>query len=123
MKDKKKIIIVTVKKWNIDEAKKFVKSHQNLNITVITRKKDLTSALIKEIDPHYIFFPHWSWRIPKHIYDQYPCIAFHMTDLPFGRGGSPLQNLIARGIKKTKISAIKVIEAFDAGPVYMKHPL
>jgi len=28
-----------------------------------------------------------------------------MTDLPFGRGGSPFQNLIARGIYDTKIIA------------------
>ena len=43
-----------------------------------------------------------------------------MTDLPFGRGGSPLQNLIIRGFNKTKISAIKVQTEIDAGPVYMK---
>ncbi len=46
-----------------------------------------------------------------------------MTDLPFGRGGSPLQNLIVRGHKQTKISAIKVVEAMDAGDVYLKEEL
>ena len=30
-----------------------------------------------------------------------------MTDLPYGRGGSPLQNLIIRGFESTKISAIE----------------
>ena len=40
-----------------------------------------------------------------------------MTDLPYGRGGSPLQNLIVRGHKETKISAIKVVKELDAGPV------
>jgi methionyl-tRNA formyltransferase len=43
-----------------------------------------------------------------------------MTDLPFGRGGSPLQNLIARGIYETKISALKCVEEIDAGPIYLK---
>ena len=46
-----------------------------------------------------------------------------MTDLPYGRGGSPLQNLIVRGYKETKVSAIRVTETLDAGPVYMKYPL
>ncbi len=45
-----------------------------------------------------------------------------MTDLPFGRGGSPMQNLIARGIYKTKVSAIRVAEGLDTGDVYLKHP-
>ena len=46
-----------------------------------------------------------------------------MTDLPFGRGGSPLQNLILRGITKTKISALKAVKKMDAGPIYLKRDL
>ena len=46
-----------------------------------------------------------------------------MTDLPYGRGGSPLQNLIARGISETKISALRCVEDMDAGPIYLKKPL
>ena len=46
-----------------------------------------------------------------------------MTDLPYGRGGSPLQNLIKLGHKRTKISAIKVIEGVDSGPIYLKRDL
>jgi methionyl-tRNA formyltransferase len=46
-----------------------------------------------------------------------------MTDLPFGRGGSPLQNLIERGIYETKISALKVVKDLDAGPIYFKRDL
>tara|TARA_B100000676_G_C17950435_1_gene771734 strand:+ start:394 stop:861 length:468 start_codon:yes stop_codon:yes gene_type:complete len=46
-----------------------------------------------------------------------------MTDLPYGRGGSPLQNLIVRGKEKTVISAIRCVERMDAGPVYTKKPL
>ena len=46
-----------------------------------------------------------------------------MTDLPFGRGGSPLQNLIARGIYETKISALRCEMGIDSGPIYLKEPL
>jgi methionyl-tRNA formyltransferase len=46
-----------------------------------------------------------------------------MTDLPFGRGGSPLQNLIARGHSETMISAIKVDKGIDSGDIYCNSPL
>lgn len=38
-------------------------------------------------------------------------------------GGSPLQNLIVRGYKSTKISAIKVVKELDAGPIYIQQDL
>jgi len=89
----------------------------------IENKQELTVDLLKEINPKYIFFPHWSYLISEEIFHTFECIVFHMTDLPFGRGGSPLQNLISRGITHTKISAIKVVKELDAGPVYLKKEL
>ena len=89
----------------------------------IDNKKDLNRDYLNNINPKYIFFPHWSYIIPKEIYESFNCIIFHMTDLPYGRGGSPLQNLIFRGHKNTKISAIKCVEKVDAGPIYIKKPL
>jgi methionyl-tRNA formyltransferase len=46
-----------------------------------------------------------------------------MTDLPYGRGGSPLQNLIIRGHKSTKISVIQVEKGIDTGGIYLKKEL
>lgn len=86
----------------------------------IKNKDELTYDTLKKINPKYVFFPHWSYIIPKEIYENFNCIIFHMTDLPFGRGGSPLQNLIERGIYDTKISAIKCVKELDAGDVYLK---
>ena len=71
----------------------------------------------------YLFFLHWSEKVPMHIVDQYECVCFHMTDVPYGRGGSPLQNLIARGHRETMLTALRMTSRFDAGPVYMKRPL
>ena len=75
-----------------------------------------------EIDNH-LFFVHWSWKIPDEVLKKYICIGFHMTDLPYGRGGSPLQNLIMRGHKKTKISAFRITDEMDAGDIYLKRTL
>lgn len=86
----------------------------------IRKKEELLYEKLLEIQPQYIFFPHWSYIIPKQIYENFRCVIFHMTDLPFGRGGSPLQNLLARGIYTTKISAITCVKELDAGDVYLK---
>lgn len=75
------------------------------------------------VRPDWIFFPHWSWIIPEEIYANFRCVIFHMTDLPYGRGGSPLQNLIVRGHKRTKLSAIVCSKGLDTGDVYLKRDL
>lgn len=90
------------------------------NCAIIKDKNELTYGNLKKINPEYIFFPHWSHIIPEEIYKNFNCVIFHMTDLPFGRGGSPLQNLIERGIYKTKISAIRCSKKLDAGDIYLK---
>lgn len=88
----------------------------------IGNKDELTLAHLKTISPRYIFFPHWSYRIPSEIYENFECVIFHMTDLPFGRGGSPLQNLISRGIYDSKMTALRCSAEVDAGDVYLKEP-
>lgn len=93
------------------------------SFTLLTRPEELTVEILKPLNPRYIFLPHWSHRIPQAVFEEFECVIFHMTDLPFGRGGSPLQNLVARGIERTVISAIRCVQDFDAGPVYMKRPL
>ena len=116
-------LVVTIKSWNIANFNKLKAQDKKNKWFLITAKEDLTPEKIKEINPKYIFFPHWSWIIPKNIYENFNCIVFHMTDLPYGRGGSPLQNLIVRGHKDTKISAIKVVGQLDAGDIYLKKDL
>lgn len=70
--------------------------------------------------PKIIFFPFWSWKAPKEITDNFICIGFHMTDLPFGRGGQPYENLILRGMWDTKISAFRFTDKWDTGDIYLK---
>lgn len=94
-----------------------------LHVLRISNPKELNLSNLSDFAPHYVFFPHWSWLIPEEVHKNFECVIFHMTDLPYGRGGSPLQNLIVRGYKETKISAIRCVESVDAGPIYMKRPL
>jgi methionyl-tRNA formyltransferase len=89
----------------------------------ISDPAQLTPANLAALQPRFVFFPHWSHRIDSRIHEQFECVIFHMTDLPFGRGGSPLQNLISRGIYETRISALRCVDEVDAGPIYLKRPL
>ncbi len=92
-------------------------------IVRIFQQDELLIERLIDLRARYVFFPHWSWKIPDHIFNQIECILFHMTDLPYGRGGSPLQNLIVRGHQNTILSAIRCVSEMDAGPVYLKKPL
>lgn len=112
-------IVATIKPWNIEA---FHQRKATLPGTwhLITSNLELTIERLEEINPRYIFFPHWSWIVPTEILERWECVCFHMADVPYGRGGSPLQNLIVRGHKNTKISALKMVSELDAGPVYEK---
>lgn len=117
-----RFVIVTIKSWNIKKAEEMIKESKH-QIKLITEKEELRYENLNSYNPEYIFFPHWSWIIPDNIYNNFNCVVFHMTDLPYGRGGSPLQNLIVRGIENTKISALKVDGGLDTGPIYLKKDL
>lgn len=116
-----RIVIATIKSWNIENANKLMELYKNQwKIKVITSKADLTKSLLDEFKPDYIFFPHWSWLVPEDIFKTYECIGFHLGDLPYGRGGSPLQNHIIRKIYNTKITAFRIEEGIDRGRIYLK---
>ena len=113
-------IIATIKEWNISNYFTLKEKHKEYNFFLITNKDELTIDYIDKLSPKYIFFPHWSWIIPKQIHERFECIVFHMTDLPYGRGGSPLQNLIMNEVYDTKISALRVEQGLDTGDIYLK---
>ena len=119
--NKDNYIVAATKPWSIEAYENFCGDLPNWFL--ITQKEELTLDIIDKINPRYIFFPHWNWIVPKDILDKYESVCFHMTDVPYGRGGSPLQNLIVRGHKETQLTALKMSEYLDAGPVYLKEPL
>jgi len=115
-----KYIILSQKSWNNALVEKLQERFPLDSFFQISSKEEFTPEKLQEISPDKIFIPHWSYIIPEDIWSNYECIVFHMTDLPFGRGGSPLQNLIVRGISQTKISALRVEKGLDTGDIYLK---
>ncbi|MBC8052969.1 MAG: methionyl-tRNA formyltransferase [Sphingobacteriaceae bacterium] len=115
-------ILATNKPWHHELFNALSHSGTHEWIRVFERH-ELSYEHLQSIKPDWIFIPHWSDIIPSSVYENYTCVVFHMTDLPFGRGGSPLQNLIVRGCNETKISAIKVGKGLDTGDIYLKKTL
>ncbi len=116
-------ILLSEKKWHIKLFEFIKQKRSSENWTLINNKEDFNLEKLNQINPKKIFIPHWSYIIPQQIYNNFECVVFHMTDLPYGRGGSPLQNLIVKGHKKTKITALKVEKGLDTGGIYLKKDL
>lgn len=119
--NKDNYIVAATKPWSINAYKHVCEDLPNWYL--IKQKEDLSLEFIEKIAPRYIFFPHWNWIVPNEILSKYESVCFHMTDVPYGRGGSPLQNLIIRGHKETKLTALQMTNDLDAGPVYFKDSL
>ena len=122
MCENKNYIVAGIRPWNRQVFNEIITKFPG-NWHFISDPKMLTEDCVSSINPRYIFFLHWSEKVPKEIFEKYECVCLHMTDVPYGRGGSPLQNLIIRGHKRTKLTALRMVENFDAGPVYLKKDL
>jgi len=119
---KKRYCVVGRQPWNRKHFEEILRTAEG-EWSFISNEEEL-AALTDENNPYrFVFFLHWSKKIPLKFIETHECVCFHMTDVPYGRGGSPLQNLIARGHKDTKLTALRMTEVFDAGPVYSKLPL
>ena len=118
----KNYIVLGRRKWNTSVFDVTIKTLPG-KWFYIDNTAELTYDLVSRINPKYLFFLHWSWKVPEEIIQNFECVCFHMTDVPYGRGGSPLQNLIERGHRETKLTALRMAKDYDAGPVYLKRDL
>ena len=118
----KTYVCAGIKPWNRQVFDDTISGYPG-NWHFIALTKELDPEILANLKPRYIFFLHWSWIVPDEIIDKHECVCFHMTDVPFGRGGSPLQHLIIRGHQETKLTALRMVEELDAGPVYSKESL
>ena len=107
-----KYFVISKKIWD----KKYI----SLLSKNIKFEKKIVFSKIKKSRPKIIFFIHWSKKIPKKIYNKYLCIQFHSSNLPYGRGGSPIQNQILKGREKTYLCAFRVTGKIDSGKIYLK---
>jgi methionyl-tRNA formyltransferase len=120
-----KVILCGYRDWAIqifDEIKLFKNIHV---VDIITSNEDYLQKENKfDANVDLILFIGWSWIIPKEITEKFLCLGIHPSDLPFYRGGTPLQHQIINGINKTKITLMTLSSAkLDAGEIWLKEDL
>lgn len=69
------------------------------------------------------FFIRWPHIVPPSVHLNNECIVFHTSNLPEGRGGSPLQNQIMEGVVLSHVNAIVMSDPVDCGDVYLSSPI
>jgi len=114
-------VFASCKAWHRDSFNS-LSADANADWCYVSNPEELENVLLMS-KPCYIFLLHWNWIVPEAIWKAHECVCFHMTDVPYGRGGSPLQNLILAGHTETKITALRMVKEIDAGPVYTKRAL
>jgi|SRR5579864_5595175 len=110
------------REWALHLYKKLSRKYGK-KIVLLNSPKKFTYSYVKKINPKFIFFPDWSWMVPSEIVNNYKCICLHESNLPKFRGGSPIQNQIIKGIKKTKTTAFFMTEGLDDGNILLQKNL
>ena len=111
-----RIIIACSKSWfKLDTV-----IERNNEVFFVFDPSELTMEFLNKTDPSFIFFPHWNCIVSEDIFNAFECVVFHTAPLPYGRGGSPIQNLIVQGFKNAPVCAIKMTNDLDGGPIYSK---
>lgn len=84
---------------------------------------EYTLDQLEKYKPEYVIFFHWSDYIPEKVFSKLKCISTHTSNLPDGKGGSPLQNQILEGIVQSKVNLIETSKEIDGGAIYCSTPI
>lgn len=78
--------------------------------------------ILKKLKPDVIVVAAYAHLLKKNILDlpRLGCINIHFSLLPRWRGAAPVQWSIASGDPSTGVVTMKMVEALDAGDVYLK---
>tara|TARA_B110000027_G_C16015658_1_gene254002 strand:- start:203 stop:844 length:642 start_codon:yes stop_codon:yes gene_type:complete len=109
-----KIVCVGYRSWALSIYKD-LKKNEKYKILILKKKIDLKK--IKKFNPEFILFYGWSWIVPKTLIDKYKCIMLHPSRLPNFKGGTPIQNQIIRGIKKSYVTLFRMNNKIDDGNI------
>jgi methionyl-tRNA formyltransferase len=109
-----KIVCVGYRSWALSIYKD-LKKNEKYKILILKKKIDLKK--INKFNPEFILFYGWSWIVPKTLIDKYKCIMLHPSRLPNFKGGTPIQNQIIRGIKKSYVTLFRMNNKIDDGNI------
>lgn len=105
--DPKHIIFPYLEDWK----KKNYLSHE---IIIVNSSKDITSGDI-------LFLISCTEIITSEIRNRFSkTLLIHESDLPKGRGWSPLQWLIVEGVNRIPLTLLEALDKVDSGPIWAK---
>lgn len=97
---------------------------EQLNLPVFTPEKitpDVVAA-VKALAPDLIAVIAYGHILPQALLDIAPCLNTHFSNLPRWRGAAPLQWSLLAGDTQSAICIAHMVQALDAGPVYVRDP-
>lgn len=107
-----------------NKLKSKILSRNDCDKWIFINDKDYQPIENQDSETTIIFFLHWNYIIPKRIYQTYQCINLHTSNLPDGKGGSPIQNQIMNEIRFTYVNALRMSDkGLDAGPIYNRQAI
>lgn len=111
-----RVILIGYRDWALNAFSHFK------DLKIIKSNEDLYNFLstVNSNEDLCLIFAGWSEIIELEIIKKYICICLHPSDLPKFRGGSPIQNQKMNGIKKTKLTAFRMNNKIDQGPIILK---
>lgn len=109
-----RIVCAGYRQWALNIYDNLASTSEHLFL-IFRSKEQFDENILRSFKPDLVLFYGWSWRISQSLFDSYTCLMLHPSPLPKYRGGSPLQNQIIDGVRKSKVSIFKVTEELDAG--------
>jgi len=77
------------------------------------------------LDVDFIFLFRWPHIVGSDLVNSTRAkwVVFHTSELPRGRGGSPLQNQILEGKFLSRVNALELSDVVDSGRIYASHDI
>jgi methionyl-tRNA formyltransferase len=120
------VVLCGYRNWAFKIFEK-ISENPNLKIIAVIKSNQEFKEKIPTLDPNsidFILFIGWSWIIENEITQKFLCLGVHPSDLPYFRGGSPLQHQIMIGVTNTKVTLMTLsADKIDAGDIWIKEDL
>lgn len=110
------VVCVGYRDWAINIYNEIVKNESH-NFLILRSKEQFDEIKIINFEPDLILFYGWSWIVSDSLLSSYLCLMLHPSPLPKYRGGSPIQNQIVAGEKKSAVSIFAMTSELDAGDI------
>ncbi|TGM60691.1 formyltransferase family protein [Leptospira vanthielii] len=114
-----KILCVGYREWALEIYDELAKKSDNVFL-ILRSKSQFSEGILNDFKPDLVLFYGWSWIIPAQILENYKCLMLHPSPLPKYRGGSPIQNQIIAGEKKSMVSIFVMTNELDAGDILVQ---